>query len=139
MTPRQIVFVTAVGLALLILVLELIRRQMLRERYSLLWFFICVALLSVPWLYDLYQAAARLAGIKDPNSIFYFMAIVGLVLLSLQFSLALSAAYYQRKQLIQQVALLEERVRRLEGALREREGAPKDGPPSDGESVMRNP
>jgi hypothetical protein len=127
MTPRQIVFVTAVALALTILVLELIRRHMLRERYSLLWFFICVALLTMPWLYDGYLWVAHRVGIKDPNSIFYFLAIMGLVLLSLQFSLALSTAYYQRKQLIQQVALLENRVRQLEGAAKACGEAPPAG------------
>ena len=67
MTPRQAVFVTFVALGLLVFVLELIRRHLLRERYSLLWFFICVVLLSVPWLYDAYAALGRLVGIKDPN------------------------------------------------------------------------
>jgi len=130
MTPRQVLFVTLVGLGLLILVLELIRRHLLREKYSLLWFFIAVALVTVPPLYGVYQWFARRVGIRDPNTIFFFLAIVGLILLSLQFSLALSTAYYQRKQLIQQTALLENRVRRLENALSEKGSPETRGPGS---------
>ena len=130
MTPRQVGFVTIVGLALFVLVLELIRRQMMREKYSLLWFLAGLLLLSVPWLYGLYAAAGRLVGIVDPNSVFFFAAIMGLVLLSLQFSLAISTAYFQRKTLVQQAGLLENRVRQLEErlGLRPRPDAAQAGP-----------
>lgn len=125
MTPRQIVFVTFVALGLLMIVLELIRRRLLRERYSLLWFFVSLVLLSLPWLYDLYVAFGHLVGIVDPESVFYYTAIMGLVLLSLQFSLALSSAHSQRKALIQQVALLENRLRHLENQAMASEKAPE--------------
>ena len=114
MTPRQIVFVTAMAVGLLILVLELIRRQMLREKYALLWLSISIGFLTVPWLYDAYAWFAVQVGIVDPISLFFYLAILGVLLLSLQFSLALSTAFYQRKAVGQRVALLEERVRQLE-------------------------
>lgn len=124
MSPAQIYFISAVGAVLLALVIELVRRHLLREKYTLVWVFTCAGLLSIPWLYDYYAAAGRLVGIIDPNSLFFFMSIMGLVLFSLQFSLAISTAYYQRKALIQQVALLENRVRQLE------DGGPGDQTPS---------
>ena len=114
MTPRQIVLITVAAVGLIMLVLELIRRRMMRENYSLLWIAVSVALLSVPWLYDVYVVMANFVGIKDPNSFFFFIAIMGLFLLCLQFSLAISTAYYQRKTLVQQMAMLEHRVRQLE-------------------------
>ena len=67
------------------------------------------------------------------------MAIVGLVLLSVQFSLALSTAYYQRKAMVQQMALLENRVSQLERALEKGSDPPAaaessaDSSPSAGE------
>ena len=66
------------------------------------------------WLYRGYAFLGRIVGIVDSNSFFFFLSIMGLLLFCLQFSLAISTAYYQRKQLIQKMALLEARVRELE-------------------------
>jgi hypothetical protein len=126
-TPRQMVFVTFVALALFVLVLELIRRHMLREKYSMVWFLTCIVFLTVPLLYDVYAWFASWVGILDPISLFFYLAIVGLVLLSLQFSLALSTAFYQRKALTQSMALLEQRLRRLEARRREEPPTPGQG------------
>jgi len=115
MSFPQSVFVVLLGLGLLALVLQLVRRQMLRERYSMLWVFIAFALTTVPFMFSLYRIIADAVGIVDMNSFFFFMAIVGICLLCLQFSLALSTAYGHRKSLTQKVAILEERLSRLEG------------------------
>lgn len=114
MSTPQIFFVSLLGIALFALVIELLRRQLLREKYMMAWMFTSVGLLSIPWAYDQYAALGRIVGIIDANSLFFFLSIMGLLLFCLQFSLAASTAYYQRKALIQQVALLEARVRELE-------------------------
>ncbi len=116
MSTPQIVFVTAVGIALFALVIELVRRQLMREKYTLVWVFTSLGLLSVPWFYDYYAAAGRVVGIVEVASLFFFLSIVGLLLFCLQFSLALSTAWYQRKALTQKIALLELRIRELEAA-----------------------
>ncbi len=131
MTPRQITVVLAISIALLALIFELIRRSLLREKYSMLWIFVGVVLLTVPLLYDAYVALGRFLGIVDPMSFFWFLGIVGLVFLCLQFSLALSTAYEQRKATVQQVALLATRVRELEDRLsRESPGDDERAPAS---------
>lgn len=114
MTPRQIVFVVFVAVGILGLILELIRRRMLREKYSLLWVMISVVMLTIPVLYPYYVKCALSVGIKSPQSFFFYCAIIGLVLLSLQFSISISTAYRNRKVLSQQMALLERRIRDLE-------------------------
>lgn len=126
MTNRQIIVVTTVGAAFILLVLELIRRHMMREKYSLLWFFIALAALSVPLLYSMYRRIAHFLGIIETTNFFFYLSIMALFLLCLQFSLALSAAYSRSKTLIQQVGLLENRVKQLEGRLTE--AAPADVP-----------
>ena len=126
MSTRQIIVVTTVGAAFILLVLEMIRRHRMREKYSLLWFFIALAALSVPVLYDLYQRIARFVGIIETTNFFFYLSIMALFLLCLQFSLALSAAYSRSKALIQQVGLLENRVKQLEGRLAG--AAPADAP-----------
>ena len=117
MTPPQIAFVLAVAVGLLLLVMETIRRRMLRERYALLWVLIAAGMISVPFLYELYRSVGFSVGIRDVNHFFFYGAIVSLFLLCLQFSLAASAAHVHRKALTQQLALAEERLRRLEAAI----------------------
>jgi hypothetical protein len=129
MTPRQILTVGIVALFFIVLVLELIRRHMMREKYSLLWFFIAVAALSVPLLYAAYARIANFLGIIDVTNFFFFLAIVALFLMSLQFSLGLSSAYARSKVLIQEIGLLENRVRELEQKLSRRGGAGQGASP----------
>lgn len=115
MNLRQTVAVICLGLGLLSVVLYFVRARQLRERYCMLYVFISVALASVPLLYHPLQRVAGFMGILNMNSFFFFLAILGLCLICLQLSLALSTAYGQRKALAQQVALLEKRVRSMEG------------------------
>ncbi len=114
MTPRQILVISILSLSLLVVILELIRRHFLREKYSLAWLFIGFTSVSIPWFYDYYQSLGRFLGIVNPTSFFFFFAIFGLLLLSLQFSLALTSAYMHRKALTQHLGILEARVRELE-------------------------
>lgn len=114
MTPRQIIVISFVAVGFILLVLELIRRHKMRERYSMLWFFFAVAALSVPLLYAVYARAARLLGFVEVNNLFFFLAVISLFLMCLQFSVALSSMYSRFKRLTQQVGLLESRLRELE-------------------------
>ena len=127
MRPRQIFVISVVAVVFILLVLELIRRHRMRERYSMLWFFIAVAALSVPLLYGLYAWFARKLGFVEINNLFVFGAIVSLFLMCLQFSVAISSAYIRSKGLIQQLGLLESRVRELEERLADGD-APSDPP-----------
>jgi len=132
MTTRQIVVISLVVAVFVLLVLELIRRHRMRERYSMLWFFIALAALSVPLLYGVYARGARLLGFREVNNLFFFLAVVSLFLMSLQFSIALSSAHARSKALAQQLGLLENRVREMEarlGARSETEALPETGAP----------
>lgn len=115
MSLRQTVAVIGLGLGLLSIVLYFVRARQLRERYCMLYVFIGLALTAVPFLYTTCRSIASAMGIIDMNSFFFFLAILGLCLICLQLSLALSTAYGQRKSLVQRVAILEERLARVEG------------------------
>jgi len=117
MKPRQIIVVTVLVVFFISLILELIRRHRLRERYSLLWFLIGLGAISVPLLYALYARAARLLGFVEVNNLFFFLSIIALFLLCLQFSIALSSSFNRTKVLVQQLGLLENRIRQLESQL----------------------
>ena len=93
-------------------VLELVRRRRLQERYSMLWLATCLVLIVlavVPGLLDRISAAAGIA--YPPNAL--FIAAFGFVLLVLlNFSIAVSRLSEQSSRLAQRLAMLEEQVRR---------------------------
>jgi hypothetical protein len=112
-TRLQIVAITgAVGL--LLLVLELVRRRALMERYALLWLFSSLVILALAvWTDALKVLAESLGIVAAPNALF-FVALAFILLLLLHFSAAMSRLADQSKVLAQRQALLERRIRELE-------------------------
>lgn len=110
MSLRQTLAIICLGLGLLSIILYFVRARLLRERYCMLYVFIGVTVTIVPFLYTACRGVASFMGIIDMNSFFFLLAILGLCLICLQLSLALSSAYDQRKALAQRVAILETRL-----------------------------
>jgi hypothetical protein len=109
----RIILVSLVGaIGLSLVVLELVRRRRLQERYSMLWLVTCLALIvlaAVPGLLDWISSAVGIA--YPPNAL--FIAAFGFVLLVLlNFSIAVSRLSEQTSRLAQRLAMLEEQVRR---------------------------
>lgn len=117
MTDKQTYWILFLGVLFLALIIQQVRHHRFRERYAILWILVGVLFLSVPFLHDFYSQISMTMGIVNPISFFFFIAVLGLFLLGLQFTLAISCAFEQRRQSIQQLALLEERVRVLEQKL----------------------
>jgi hypothetical protein len=101
--------------ALLVLILELVRRRSLLERYALLWLFSAVVLLALAIWTDLLSTIAETIGIVYPPNALFLIAFGFVLVLLLHFSIAVSKLSDQSKVLAQRVALLEERQRRSEG------------------------
>jgi hypothetical protein len=100
--------VTAVLLAL---VLELVRRRLLVERYALLWMVVAVTLLVLALWTDLLNWASELLGFQVPAN-FLFVAAFGVIfVLLLHFSVATSRLSEETKILAQQVARLDSELR----------------------------
>ena len=114
MSLMQMIFVWSVGCAGLALVFSLILRHLLREKYALVWIFTCVSIITTPFFHPLYMRIMKYLGIVDSSSFYFFCGFIVLLLMAVQFSLALSTAWKQRKILTIQLALLEQRVRELE-------------------------
>jgi hypothetical protein len=99
---------------LLLVVLELVRRRRLLERYALVWLFCCVVLLVLSiWRGGLASLAHAMGIASGPNALF-FIAFVFVLVLLLHFSAAVSRLADQSKVLAQRLALLEERLRHHE-------------------------
>jgi hypothetical protein len=118
----QIVAILA-GAALLLGVLELVRRRRLLERYALGWLAAATLLLGLAIWRGALGGLADLVGISYPPNALFFVAFGAILLLLLHFSVAVSRLQDQSKVLAQRLALLEERIRGVEGA-----GEPADEP-----------
>ena len=117
MDPRvQIVALIAAG-GLLLLVLELVRRRRLMERYALLWQLSALALVGLAAWVNLLQDISALIGIAYPPNALFVIAFGFTLMLLLHFSVAVSRQADQSKVLAQHVALLEERLRTAEREL----------------------
>lgn len=114
-TRIQIWAVLASG-ALLLIVLELVRRRRFLERYALVWLGCCAVLLILSVWSGALSRLADLFGIKYAPNALFFVAFAFVLFLLLHFSIAVSRLADQSKLLAQRLALLEERLRRQEKA-----------------------
>jgi hypothetical protein len=106
----QIVAIAAAA-GLVLVLLELVRRHRLLERYALLWLFSAAILLLLAIWRGLLADIADLLGVAYPPNALFLIAFGFVLLLLLHFSLAVSRLSDQTKVLAQRLALLDERVR----------------------------
>jgi hypothetical protein len=116
---QAVAIVGAVGL--LVLVLELVRRRALMERYALLWLASSLVILVLAIWSDALTLLARQLGIVSAPNALFFVALGFVLFLLLHFSAAMSRLTDQSKVLAQRHAILEQRLRELELARAERE------------------
>jgi len=94
----------------LIVIVELIRRGQLKERYALLWLFAGIILLIFSLSRGLLEYVASLVGIYYPPSFLFLLAFLFLMLITLHFSSVISELSEKNKQLAQELALLRQEM-----------------------------
>jgi hypothetical protein len=104
------VFAVVVAALFLILVLEMIRRRVLRERYSVVWFGAGLALMTLALVPSALESIADVAGIADPNATLFAAALAMSGLLLLNLSAVVSRQDDRITRLAQEVALLRSRL-----------------------------
>jgi hypothetical protein len=105
---QLIAILASVGI--LLLVLELVRRRRLMERYALLWLLSGITLLVLSVWRGLLEGLADVVGIAyAPSALFIVAMAMGLLLL-LHFSLVISHLHDQTKVLAQRVGMLQQEV-----------------------------
>ncbi len=107
-TQRVIAIVISGGL--LLLILELVRRKRLMERYALLWIFSTFLLLVLAVWSGLLTSLASALGISYPPSALFAVAFGVVLVLLVHFSLAISRLSDQNKMLAQRLGLLQRHV-----------------------------
>jgi hypothetical protein len=113
-TRAQIIAVVVV-LAIFLLILDLVRRRRLVERYALLWMGAAFILLVLSiWTGGL-DVIANVMGIQLPANAIFILAFAMIFLLLLNFSVATSRLSEETKILAQESARLEQELRELRG------------------------
>jgi hypothetical protein len=110
--PTQIAAIV-VSVALLVLVLELVRRRRLTEEYSLLWFVCATALLVFSVWRDALHLAARLLGVHYPPAVLILVLVLFVFVVSLYFSVVVSRQRQQIEHLVEELALMDADLRGL--------------------------
>jgi hypothetical protein len=112
-TRVQIVAIVG-ALALLGVVLEMVRRRRLLERYALLWLLSAVVILGLAVWRGALEQVAHAVGIYSPPNALFFVAMAFILVLLLHFSAAVSRLADQSKVLAQRQAIVEQQLRELQ-------------------------
>jgi hypothetical protein len=92
--------------ALLLYILEMVRRRKLREEYSILWLAGSVVILVLSLKQDWLVGLARAAGIAYPPSFLFLIGILFILLILIHFSIAISKLHQMNKKISQEMSLL---------------------------------
>ena len=118
MTPLAVSIVAALAsVGLLLVVLDLIRRRKLRERYALLWLATGVVLLVLSlWRSGLNTIADWFGVTGYPPAVLFAVAVLFILLVLLDYSTVISRLSDQNTILAQRLALLESKLSSAENA-----------------------
>jgi hypothetical protein len=115
----RLTFVAAVAVVLVLAVIvELIRRHRLQERYALLWILTGGVMLFFALWRSALDRLAELVGVAYPPSALFMVAGLFVLVVLLHFSTVLSRLSDQNKTLAQRIALLEQQLRERDGRRR---------------------
>lgn len=135
LTPRTRVIAAVLAILFMVWILDLIRRDRLQERYSVIWFAAGLAMLAGAAFPGLLKLVADAMGVRDTNVALFSIVLLLLLGLALNFSVIMSRQAAQITRLAQERAI--ERAReqgarealeqRLNGAAGEGTDAPTSG------------
>lgn len=103
---RVTLFSICASAALLLYILEMVRRRRLREEYSILWLFGSAVILVLSVKQDWLDGIAHAAGIVYPPSFLFLVGILFILLILIHFSIAISKLHQMNKKMAQEMALM---------------------------------
>ena len=116
-TDRLTLFVLVAAFGLLLLVLEMVRRRALAEKYSLLWLIMAGAILLLAVARPALDRIAPVLGIYYAPSALFVAGFVGLLVILLYFSAVITQLTRQNRIAAQEIGILQARIEALEKAL----------------------
>lgn len=109
LTSQTRIIAAVLAIAFMVLILELIRRDRLQERYSVVWFVAGLGMLAGAAFPGLLELVADAMGVRDTNVALFSIVLLLLLGLALNFSVIMSRQAAQITRLAQERAL--EKVR----------------------------
>lgn len=116
-SDRSMLLIIGLAGGLLLLVLELVRRRSIAERYSLLWILASCGVLALALLRPLLDQLALLVGIDYPPSALFLVGFLALLVILLYFTVIITQLTRQSRVAAQQIGLLQQRLSELEDEL----------------------
>lgn len=101
------------SVAFLITVIELVRKNKLQERYSLLWIFMSIIVLILSVSPVLIEILAKWLDIKNPPSFLFLFGLIYLLIYNLHITTVISKQSEKITKLAQHIALLEEKYKNI--------------------------
>jgi hypothetical protein len=114
LTSQTRIVAAIIAIAFMFLILELIRRDRLQERYSVIWFVAGLGMLLGAAFPGLLELVADLMGVRDTNVALFSLLLLLLLGLALNFSVIMSKQAAQITRLAQERAI--ERAKDGEGS-----------------------
>ena len=114
LTAQTRILAAAIALVFMAMILELIRRDRLQERYSVVWFVAGLGMLAGAAFPGLLGIVADLMGVRDTNVALFSIILLLLLGLALNFSVIMSRQAAQIPRLAQERAI--EGARRQAGS-----------------------
>ena len=122
LTSQTRILAAVLALLFMLLILELIRRDRLQERYSVIWFVAGLGMLAGAAFPGLLELVADVMGVRDTNVALFSIVLLLLLGLALNFSVIMSRQAAQITRLAQERAI--ERARAQAPPDRNGNGAP---------------
>ncbi len=97
-----------------VLLITLLKKKRISLKYSLLWIFSGIVLLVLAVFPKLLNVAASLVGIYNPMNALFAVVIFCIILLLISLTSIVSGQSEKNKKIVQELGLLEKRLRDLE-------------------------
>jgi hypothetical protein len=123
LTSQTRIIAAVLAIAFMVLILELIRRDKLQERYSVVWFVAGLGMLLGAAFPGLLELVADAMGVRDTNVALFSIVLLLLLGLALNFSVIMSRQAAQITRLAQERAI--EKARAQAAGSGENGGEPK--------------
>lgn len=123
LTAQTRIIAAAIAIVFMVLILDLIRRGSLQERFSVVWFVAGLGMLAGAVFPGLLGVVADAMGVRDTNVALFSLVLLLLLGLTLNFSVIMSRQAAQITRLAQERALekAREQARSAEQALKSKE------------------
>lgn len=105
LTSQTRIVAAVIAVFFMLLILDLIRRDRLQERYSVIWFVAGVGMLAGAAFPGLLELVADLMGVRDTNVALFSIVLLLLLGLALNFSVIMSRQAAQITRLAQERAI----------------------------------